>query len=63
METQIRLEAKGGKNSSVVFCTNGVLLRVLVSRGTGRLKAASPKLPAKDDVSDITHIIVVLVLL
>ncbi|KAH7841076.1 hypothetical protein Vadar_025239 [Vaccinium darrowii] len=55
---KIRLEAKGGKNSSVVFCTNGVLLRVLVSRGTGRLKAASPKVPAKDDVSDITHIIV-----
>lgn len=62
LETQIRLETKGGRHSSVIFCTNGVLLRVLVSKGTGRLKAASPKVPEKDAVSDITHIIVVLVL-
>ncbi|KAG5533940.1 hypothetical protein RHGRI_027960 [Rhododendron griersonianum] len=55
---KIRLETKGGRHSSVIFCTNGVLLRVLVSKGTGRLKAASPKVPEKDAVSDITHIIV-----
>ncbi|KAF7131678.1 hypothetical protein RHSIM_Rhsim09G0210000 [Rhododendron simsii] len=55
---KIRLETKGGRQSSVIFCTNGVLLRVLVSKGTGRLKAASPKVPEKDAVSDITHIIV-----
>lgn len=62
MESQIRLETKGGRQSSVVFCTNGVLLRVLVSKGTERFKAASPKVPEKDAVSDITHIIVVLIL-
>ncbi|GFZ10543.1 helicase in vascular tissue and tapetum [Actinidia rufa] len=55
---KIRLESKGGRHSSIVFCTNGVLLRVLVSKGTGRLKAVSPKTPPRDDVSDITHIIV-----
>ncbi|KAH9770543.1 RNA helicase [Citrus sinensis] len=55
--TQIRLESKGGKHSSIVFCTNGVLLRLLVSQGVSRLKEASNK-PAKDDVSALTHIIV-----
>ncbi|KAL6983216.1 DExH-box ATP-dependent RNA helicase DExH6 [Sarracenia purpurea var. burkii] len=55
---KIRLESKGGRHSSIVFCTNGVLLRVLVSKGTGRLKAESTKTPGKDDVSGITHIIV-----
>ncbi|XP_057469455.1 DExH-box ATP-dependent RNA helicase DExH6-like [Actinidia eriantha] len=55
---KIRLESKGGRHSSIVFCTNGVLLRVLVSKGTGKLKAVSPKTPPRDDVSDITHIIV-----
>ncbi|KAH9705942.1 RNA helicase [Citrus sinensis] len=54
---QIRLESKGGKHSSIVFCTNGVLLRLLVSQGVSRLKEASNK-PAKDDVSALTHIIV-----
>ncbi|KAI3991878.1 hypothetical protein MKX01_012823 [Papaver californicum] len=52
---KIRMETKGGKNSSVMFCTNGILLRVLVERvnGTG----------AKDEnwksrVSEFTHIVV-----
>ncbi|KAJ0111776.1 hypothetical protein Patl1_01411 [Pistacia atlantica] len=54
---KIRLESKGGKHSSIVFCTNGVLLRLLVSKGGNRLKEASNN-PAKDDVSAITHIIV-----
>lgn len=54
---KIRLESKGGKHSSIVFCTNGVLLRLLVSQGVSRLKEASNK-PAKDDVSALTHIIV-----
>uniref|UniRef100_A0A7N2MTK1 RNA helicase n=1 Tax=Quercus lobata TaxID=97700 RepID=A0A7N2MTK1_QUELO len=35
---KIRLESKGGRNSSIVFCTNGILLRVLISEGAGRLK-------------------------
>ncbi|CAN1229354.1 DExH-box ATP-dependent RNA helicase DExH6 [Linum perenne] len=30
---KIRLESKGSRNSSIVFCTNGILLRVLVSGG------------------------------
>uniref|UniRef100_A0A0D9YFG1 Uncharacterized protein n=1 Tax=Oryza glumipatula TaxID=40148 RepID=A0A0D9YFG1_9ORYZ len=29
---KIRLESKGGKNSSIMFCTNGVLLRLLIGR-------------------------------
>ncbi|CAI0461166.1 unnamed protein product [Linum tenue] len=51
----IRLESKGGRHSSIVFCTNGVLLRVLVSSGTSLSKSSS-----KHDVemSGITHIIV-----
>ncbi|KAA8524176.1 hypothetical protein F0562_010392 [Nyssa sinensis] len=55
---KIRLESKGGRHSSVIFCTNGILLRVLVSKGSGRLKTEASKKPAKDDVSEITHIIV-----
>ncbi|CAH8282310.1 unnamed protein product [Eruca vesicaria subsp. sativa] len=43
---KVRLQSKGGKHSSVVFCTNGILLRVLVGKGSGSY------------VSDITHIIV-----
>ncbi|KAI3457677.1 hypothetical protein Pfo_014340 [Paulownia fortunei] len=54
---KIRLESKGGRHSSLVFCTNGVLLRVLVSKGSGRMKRkSSKKMP--NGVSDITHIIV-----
>ncbi|KAF2559828.1 hypothetical protein F2Q68_00012983 [Brassica cretica] len=44
--TQVRLNSKGGRQSSVVFCTNGILLRVLVGKGGGSC------------VPDITHIIV-----
>ncbi|WCJ25069.1 DExH-box ATP-dependent RNA helicase DExH6 [Euphorbia peplus] len=55
---KIRLESKGGRNSSIVFCTNGVLLRVLVSKGlTGSKSKASTK-TTKNDLSSITHIIV-----
>ncbi|KAJ0259994.1 DExH-box ATP-dependent RNA helicase DExH6 [Hirschfeldia incana] len=43
---KVRLQSKGGRHSSVVFCTNGILLRVLVGKGSGSY------------VSDITHIIV-----
>ena len=52
---QIRLESKGGKNSSVVLCTTGVLLRVLVSRGSSTMRNGT----MKDDISGITHIIMV----
>ncbi|KAG6661759.1 DExH-box ATP-dependent RNA helicase DExH6-like [Carya illinoinensis] len=55
---KIRLESKGGRNSSIVFCTNGVLLRVLISKGAGRSKSELGTKSAKQDLSDITHIIV-----
>ncbi|KAL1202084.1 DExH-box ATP-dependent RNA helicase DExH2 [Cardamine amara subsp. amara] len=43
---KVRLESEGGRWSSVVFCTNGILLRVLVGKGVNSC------------VPDITHIIV-----
>ncbi|KAM7495013.1 hypothetical protein LguiB_029622 [Lonicera macranthoides] len=55
---KIRLESNGGWNSSIVFCTNGVLLRVLVSKGSDRVEREASITMARDDVSDITHIIV-----
>ncbi|XP_039047444.1 DExH-box ATP-dependent RNA helicase DExH6-like isoform X2 [Hibiscus syriacus] len=44
---KIRLESKGGRHSSIVFCTNGMLLRVLVSNSRSK----------REDISDMTHII------
>uniref|UniRef100_A0A804QZL3 RNA helicase n=1 Tax=Zea mays TaxID=4577 RepID=A0A804QZL3_MAIZE len=55
---KIRLESKGGKNSSVLFCTNGVLLRLLIGRGTNASKARNQKRSLDDAVLGITHIIV-----
>ncbi|XP_030462866.2 DExH-box ATP-dependent RNA helicase DExH6 isoform X1 [Syzygium oleosum] len=55
---KIRLESKGGKHSSIVFCTNGVLLRVLVSRGAGGSNGEASNRHLKHRLSDITHIIV-----
>ncbi|CAI9754477.1 unnamed protein product [Fraxinus pennsylvanica] len=46
---KIRLESKGGKHSSLLFCTNGILLRVLVSKGASK--------GSENYVSDMTHII------
>ncbi|KAL1560914.1 DExH-box ATP-dependent RNA helicase DExH6, variant 2 [Salvia divinorum] len=56
---KIRLESKGGRQSSLVFCTNGVLLRVLVNKDNSsstKRKKASKK--GQSSVADITHIIV-----
>ncbi|XP_014504871.1 DExH-box ATP-dependent RNA helicase DExH6 [Vigna radiata var. radiata] len=50
---KIRLESRGGRQSSIVLCTTGVLLRVLVSKGYHSSKIGH----MKDDVSEITHII------
>ncbi|XP_047180818.1 DExH-box ATP-dependent RNA helicase DExH6-like [Vigna umbellata] len=50
---KIRLESRGGRQSSIVLCTTGVLLRVLVSKGYHSSKIGH----MKDDVSGITHII------
>ncbi|CAN1351884.1 DExH-box ATP-dependent RNA helicase DExH6 [Linum perenne] len=47
---KIRLESKGGRHSSIVFCTNGVLLRVLVSSGTSLSSSSS-----KPDIEDEIH--------
>ncbi|CAB4273968.1 unnamed protein product [Prunus armeniaca] len=55
---KIRLENRGGRHSSIVLCTNGILLRLLVSRGAGRSKAGDSNKETKQDVNDITHIIV-----
>ncbi|KAH7533694.1 hypothetical protein FEM48_Zijuj04G0158700 [Ziziphus jujuba var. spinosa] len=52
---KIRLESKGGRHSSIVFCTNGVLLRVLIAKGA---KAEVSKKHKKLDLFDMTHIIV-----
>lgn len=55
---KIRLESKGGRHSSIIFCTNGVLLRVLVTQGSDRLEREASRQREKDDISSITHIIV-----
>ncbi|KAG5053297.1 hypothetical protein JHK87_005495 [Glycine soja] len=50
---KIRLESRGGRQSSIVLCTTGVLLRVLVSKGSHSSKIGR----VKDEISGITHII------
>ncbi|KAI3694040.1 hypothetical protein L1987_76998 [Smallanthus sonchifolius] len=55
---KIRLENKGGRHSSIVFCTNGVLLRVLVKAGNNRAGKEKSAKMVKDAFPDITHIIV-----
>lgn len=55
---KIRLESKAGRHSSIVFCTNGILLRMLVSRGADRSKADASNKETKHNLADITHIIV-----
>ncbi|KAK2996686.1 hypothetical protein RJ639_026089 [Escallonia herrerae] len=55
---KIRLESKGGRHSSIIFCANGVLLRVLVTKGSGRVKTGVSKGREMGDVYGITHIIV-----
>ncbi|XP_008806703.2 DExH-box ATP-dependent RNA helicase DExH6-like isoform X2 [Phoenix dactylifera] len=55
---KIRLESQGGKNSSIMFCTNGVLLRLLISRGANSSKAEMGNKKLEDGIMGITHIIV-----
>lgn len=59
---KIRLENKGGRHSSIVLCTNGILLRVLISEGLGKLTMEASEKSRKNVVSDLTHIIVVCIL-
>lgn len=56
---QIRLESKGGKQSSIMFCTNGVLLRLLISRGTNVTNEETATKPLKEGFLGITHVILV----
>jgi HrpA-like RNA helicase len=44
----IRLDSKGGPGSSLMFCTNGVLLRMLTGGGSGR----------ENPLSNVTHLVV-----
>ncbi|XP_008451835.2 DExH-box ATP-dependent RNA helicase DExH6 isoform X3 [Cucumis melo] len=55
---KIRLESKGGRHSSIVLCTNGILLRVLISEGLGKLTMEASRKSWKNVASDLTHIIV-----
>lgn len=55
---KIRLESRGGKQSSIMFCTNGILLRVLITNGSASFNKEAPGKMGKDPISDITHIIV-----
>ncbi|XP_027343408.1 DExH-box ATP-dependent RNA helicase DExH6-like [Abrus precatorius] len=50
---KMQLESRGGRQSSIVLCTTGVLLKFLVSKGSHIFKRQS----AKDDISSISHII------
>ncbi|KAI7741748.1 hypothetical protein M8C21_000592, partial [Ambrosia artemisiifolia] len=55
---KIRMDKKGGRNSSIVFCTNGVLLRILVRTGNSLATKEKSAKMVKDAFPDITHIIV-----
>ncbi|XP_004243616.2 DExH-box ATP-dependent RNA helicase DExH6 isoform X1 [Solanum lycopersicum] len=55
---KIRMESRGGKQSSIMFCTNGILLRVLITNGSASFNKEAPGKMGKDPISDITHIIV-----
>lgn len=56
---KIKMESEGGRNSSIVFCTTGVLLRVLVSMGSNSLEKESSRTQNTIAGPDgITHIIV-----
>lgn len=54
------MESEGGRNSSIIFCTTGVLLRLLVNMGSNNLgKESSKTRDAITGPDGITHIIVV----
>ncbi|XP_020528409.1 DExH-box ATP-dependent RNA helicase DExH6 isoform X1 [Amborella trichopoda] len=56
---KIRLESSGGKHSSIMFCTNGVLLRLLVGRGALEASKTGGECKAKKAGGlELTHIIV-----
>ncbi|CAN6465233.1 unnamed protein product [Victoria cruziana] len=55
---KIRLESKGGKHSSIMFCTNGILLRLLIGMGVGTSKREGKIDSNESKAREITHIIV-----
>ncbi|XP_042387566.1 DExH-box ATP-dependent RNA helicase DExH6-like [Zingiber officinale] len=55
---KIRLESKGGKHSSIIFCTNGVFLRLLISRGSSFSSIDAGNSSLEDCLQGITHVIV-----
>nr|XP_017252149.1 PREDICTED: DExH-box ATP-dependent RNA helicase DExH6-like isoform X2 [Daucus carota subsp. sativus] len=56
---KIKMESEGGRNSSIIFCTTGVLLRLLVNMGSNNLgKESSKTRDAITGPDGITHIIV-----
>lgn len=59
MSVQIRLESKGGRHSSLWFCTNGVLLRKLVGQNTRNNSEGTTDEPEEFTGLDATHVIVV----
>lgn len=59
MSVQIRLESKGGKHSSLMFCTNGVLLRKLVGGNIRNNSKGTTDEPKEFTGLDATHVIVV----
>lgn len=59
MSVQIRLESKGGKHSSLMFCTNGVLLRKLVGWNMQNNSEDTTNEAEEFTGLDATHVIVV----
>ena len=59
MSVQIRLESRGGKHSSLMFCTNGVLLRKLVGQNIRDDSEGTTDTPEQFTGLDATHVIVV----
>ncbi|XP_078436567.1 DExH-box ATP-dependent RNA helicase DExH6-like isoform X2 [Wolffia australiana] len=54
---KIRLESKGGRHSSIMFCTNGILLRMLIGNGVDFCRPMS-KSKRSTSIFQLTHIIV-----
>ncbi|EFN52009.1 hypothetical protein CHLNCDRAFT_139551 [Chlorella variabilis] len=52
----IRLESRGGPASSLMFCTNGVLLRMLTAGARGGGGGGGG--PARDPLASVTHLVV-----
>ncbi|KMZ58345.1 hypothetical protein ZOSMA_77G00020 [Zostera marina] len=54
---KIRLESQGGKQSSIMFCTTGILLRILLGR-VDMSKMETTSSSVIDEILEISHIMV-----